>query len=65
MPNLLKDDKKLINEWDYEKNRDIKFHLKRLCGYKLEQSINYPHDTFMVIYSDGLVAKNWIYKKFK
>lgn len=45
--------------------KDIKFHLKRLCGYKLEQSIQYPHDTFMVIYSDGLVAPNWIYEDMK
>lgn len=44
--------------------RGIKFHLKRLCGYKLEQSIKYPHNTFMVIYSDGLVANNWIYENF-
>ena len=43
----------------------IKFHLKRLCGYKLEQSLHYPHDTFMVIYSDGMIAPNWIYEDYK
>ena len=42
----------------------VKFHLKRLCGYKLEESLFYPHPTFMVIYSDGLTAPNWIYADF-
>lgn len=39
--------------------RDIEFHLKRLCGFKIKETIQ----TFKVVYSNGKVSDDWIYEK--